>query len=196
MGWLRRRREQPALSGAGASSGSAGPSGHRFEGFGGGQRSSSPMGLARGAFGGLGSSSASARPIQLDKEDFDAFERMLGDVQEAWSRRDHAGLRALATPEMGDMFAEDLEQDARKGVVNRVSGVKLLQGDLAESWREGDRDYATVAMRYELVDVTEDAATARVVEGDAARPVEATELWTFARDGRDGWRLSAIQQTA
>jgi hypothetical protein len=30
-------------------------------------------------------------------------------------------------------------------MVNPVSNVKLLQGDLTEAWREGDTEYATVA---------------------------------------------------
>jgi predicted lipid-binding transport protein (Tim44 family) len=30
--------------------------------------------------------------------------------------------------------------NASKGMVDRISDVKLLQGDLAEAWREGDTD--------------------------------------------------------
>jgi len=30
--------------------------------------------------------------------------------------------------------------------------VKLLRGDLAEAWREGNADYATVAMNFALKD--------------------------------------------
>jgi len=44
--------------------------------------------------------------------------------------------------------------------------VKLLQGDLAEAWREGGDEYATVAMRYQQVDKTLDRATGKVLEGD------------------------------
>jgi predicted lipid-binding transport protein (Tim44 family) len=77
--------------------------------------------------------------------------------------------------------------------------VKLLQGDLSEAWREGGSDYATVAMRFSLVDATVDRASGKVVSGDRTHPTEATELWTFRRDDRaraDGWQLSAIQQAA
>ena len=42
-------------------------------------------------------------------------------------------------------FAEELTQNASRGVVNKISDVKLLQGDLSEAWREGYDDYATVA---------------------------------------------------
>jgi predicted lipid-binding transport protein (Tim44 family) len=72
-----------------------------------------------------------------------------------------------------------------------VSGVKLLQGDLAEAWREDDRDYATVAMRYAITDEMVDRASGRVVEGG---PQEATEIWTFTRVRGGAWLLSAIQQ--
>jgi predicted lipid-binding transport protein (Tim44 family) len=80
-----------------------------------------------------------------------------------------------------------------------VTDVKLLQGDLSEAWRENGSDYATVAMRYSIVDAMVDRATGKVVSGDRAHSSEATELWTFRRDDRaraDGWQLSAIQQAA
>jgi Tim44-like domain len=47
--------------------------------------------------------------------------------------------------------------------------------------------------------VTVDRATGFVVSGDRARPIQATELWTFRRDDctrADGWQVSAIQQAA
>jgi predicted lipid-binding transport protein (Tim44 family) len=72
--------------------------------------------------------------------------------------------------------------------------VKLLQGDVAESWREQGREYATVAMRFGLRDWTTDRATGRVVEGDPDRPTEATEVWTFVRPRGGNWLLSAIQR--
>ena len=43
-------------------------------------------------------------------------------------------------------------------MINKVSGVKLLQGDLAEAWRENNDEYATVAMRFSLIDVPDGAA--------------------------------------
>jgi predicted lipid-binding transport protein (Tim44 family) len=75
-------------------------------------------------------------------------------------------------------------------VVNQLSGVKLLQGDLAEAWREDNEEYATVAMRYSMIDRT----SGRVVEG-SDHPQETTELWTFRRVSGGNWLLSAVQQT-
>jgi len=63
-------------------------------------------------------------------------------------------LRRVATPEMVSYFSEDLAENASRGVVNKVTDVKLLQGDLSEAWREGNAEYASVAMRISLVDQT------------------------------------------
>jgi predicted lipid-binding transport protein (Tim44 family) len=96
-------------------------------------------------------------------------------------------------------FSQDLAENTKQGVHNEVSGVKLLQGDLSEAWRENGLEYATVAMRFSIIDAMVDRANGRVVSGDRTRPTEATELWTFRRDDRartDGWQLSAIQQAA
>ncbi|MDB5513559.1 MAG: hypothetical protein JWQ17_317, partial [Tardiphaga sp.] len=73
--------------------------------------------------------------------------------------------------------------------------VKLLQGDLDEAWREGDTDYASVAMRFSLVDKTLERGTGRLVSG-SEKPIEATEVWTFVRPRGASWELSAIQQTS
>ena len=90
-------------------------------------------------------------------------------------------------------FTRDLAANNSRGVVNKVSGVKLLQGDLSEAWREGETDYASVAMRFSLIDTTIERASGRVVEG-STQPSEATEVWTFQRRNGEGWELSAIQQ--
>jgi predicted lipid-binding transport protein (Tim44 family) len=150
-------------------------------------------------FGGLGGGqAASAGPAQRSDDvgitgtDYDAFERLLGDIQVAYSEEDINALRAHATPEMVSYFSEDLAQNASRGVVNRVTDTKLLQGDLAEAWREGGSEYATVAMRFSINDTMVDRASGRVVEGG---PQEVSELWTFRRTSGSPWILSAIQQT-
>ena len=149
-------------------------------------------------FGGGASSAAQARAsgtdeVGLTPEDFNAFERLLAEVQTAYSTEDLGRLRTLATPEMVSFFAEDLAANASKGVANRLSDVKLLQGDLSEGWREGNTEYATVAMRYSLTDETVERASGRVLEGGGQ---EATEIWTFMRSRGGHWLLSAIQQSS
>src|ERR1019366_2963204 len=125
---------------------------------------------------GLGSGSA---PLEIVPADYEAFERLLGEIQAAWSNEDVARLHTLATPEMVSYFTRDLEQNKAENTVNRVADVKLLQGDLAEAWREGDTDYASVAMRYSLVDKTTDRATTGRLVAGSDQPAEVTEVWTF-----------------
>jgi predicted lipid-binding transport protein (Tim44 family) len=103
-------------------------------------------------------------------------------------------LERLATPEMASYFARDLADNKARNAANKVTGVKLLQGDLAEAWREGDSDFATVALRFALVDKTLDRNSGQVIDG-GDQPTEATEVWTFVRPRGGNWELSAIQQT-
>jgi len=169
--WQRRSSPQPAYAAAHPATGHA---------FGGGL----------GAM--FGGNAPAGAPLSIEKSDYDAFEQLLGDVQAAYSAEDLNALRAEVTPEMLSYFSEQLSENASRGLINRVTGVRLEQGDLAEAWREGNAEYATVAMRFALTDSMVERASGRVVEGGT--PSEATELWTFMRTRGGRWLLSAIQQ--
>jgi predicted lipid-binding transport protein (Tim44 family) len=144
---------------------------------------------------GFGLGSGGSAPLEIQPADYEGFERLLGDVQAAWSNEDVSALEQLTTPEMASYFAKDLAENKARNDVNKVSDVKLLQGDLAEAWREGETDYASVAMRFSLVDKTLERTTGKLVAG-SEQPIEATEVWTFARRRGSDWELSAIQQTS
>lgn len=141
----------------------------------------------------FGASAPSGAPLSITKADYDAFERLLVEIQRDYSAEDVTALRRKVTPEMLLYLSEDLAKNASRGIVNQISDVKLLQGDLAEAWRENSTDYATVAMRFSLVDRMVERASGQVVEGDD-QPVEVTEVWTFRREQGGNWLLSAIQQ--
>ena len=178
--WLYRRfAGGPALAGGGGLFG-------RMMAPGMGQ----PMGGARPAMFGGGT----ARPaLTLVPDDYKSFDQLLHAIQAAWTAHDVNALRAIATPEMVSTFAEQLAEQTSRGVRNQVAGVQLLQGDLSEAWSEGAREYATVAMRFSMIDVTRDA-TNRVVDGSLTERVTVTEIWTFLRTPGGRWVLSAIQQ--
>lgn len=131
--------------------------------------------------------------ITVARADYEAFEHLLKDVQAAWTRQDLNAMRGLATPEMVSYFSEQLAEQASRGVRNEVTAVHLERGDLSEAWSEGSREYATVAMRFSMLDVTRDQS-GRVVEGSDAVRTQANELWTFLRTPGGRWVLSAIQQ--
>ena len=174
MSWWQRRNT-PAPAYAGGSAAGPGPQ----------------TGFRSGLGFGLGSSNA---PLEILPADYEAFERLLNEIEAAWSAEDVAKLHTLATPELVSYFTSDMEANRARNQVNRITDTKLLQGDLAEAWREGDSDYATVALRYSMIDTTVDRTTNRIVAG-SEQPTEATEIWTFVRQRGGNWELSAIQQT-
>jgi predicted lipid-binding transport protein (Tim44 family) len=143
--------------------------------------------------GGSASGNASAQ-LAITGDDYQAFEALLTDVQTAYSKGDLARMRGLATPEMLGYFTEELSGNASRGVENKVGAVKLEQGDLSEAWSEAGLDYATVAMRFSMIDVTRTIADGKIVDGNAHVRTEATEVWTFLRSRGGKWILSAIQQ--
>ena len=182
-----RRRSEPQLAGAGAPYARQGHDAPQ----------SQPAMARMGGFGGGAAAAAvQPQPLELTGEDFNAFERLLGEVNTAYSNEDEAGLRQRTTPEMFGYFDEDLSDNARRGVADRVSDVKLLQGDLSQAWREGDLEYATVAMRFSLINAVYDRKSGKVVDGSATQPQEVSEYWTFVRERGGAWKLSGIQQAA
>jgi predicted lipid-binding transport protein (Tim44 family) len=153
-------------------------------------------GMAGGGMPGSGGGFGRGTPaqIQISPADYQQFEQLLKGIQAAWSAHDLNGLQALATPEMVGYFNEQLSEQASRGVRNIVSDVSLVSGDLSQAWAENGREYATVAMRFSMTDVTLDG-TGRVVDGSPSEHVTATEIWTFVRSPGGHWVLSAIQQT-
>lgn len=190
-----RRRQQPAMAGAGAN----GPM--QRSALGGLAAPSASTQVGAGAPISAGPTAATGRQrqagtVEIGPDDYAAFERSLHEIQVAYGREDVAALWSLATPEMAGYFQEELNENARKGLLNTISGVKLLQGDLAETWREGTIDYATVAMRFELTEQMVDRAARQWASGEVVKPEEVTEVWTFRREAGSVWKLSAIQQVA
>jgi predicted lipid-binding transport protein (Tim44 family) len=190
-----RNRQRPAFAGA-PYGGASGPD------YGGSYRTASgPLGgspLGGAPLGGGYAAAPATSPIEIAKADYDSFESCLTEIQDAYGRGDLTTLRRLTTPEMAEEFAQELAANARRGVIDKVSGAKLIQGDLSEAWREPDAEYATVAMRYSVLNPIVDQAAGRVVSGSASVPEEVTEVWTFRRPTggtAQDWQLSAIQQT-
>ena len=107
MGFLRSRN-QPALARASAG---AGPG----------------QGVLQAGYGGLGGGSASvASTVLIGSADYDAFEKLLVDVQTAYAREDAIALAETTTPEMLSYFSRELADNKRQGVRNEIADVKLL----------------------------------------------------------------------
>lgn len=187
VGWfMRRRQQQPAMAGNANAYRYEAPNQPNYAGGAGPARNAEPR------------STASARAGKRDElgisdVDLGIFQQRLTALQDAYSREDYAALRKISTPEVMGYLAEELGENASKGLRNEVFDVNLLEGDVAEAWREGSAEYATVALRYESRDVTRNRATGEIVSGDD-RVTETTEVWTFVRRNGGDWLIAAIQQ--
>lgn len=196
MRFLRSRQSGPAMAGAGArpapGAGGASPGGASVGGTSAAYQAQGPLGGGNG--GGAAGRGPRIGALQVKPADFDRFEQMLSEVQSAFAREDFEALRRLTTPEILSYLSQELAENMSKGLRNEVSSVRLLQGDLAEAWREDDTDYASVAMRYEAIDLMRRRSDNTVAEGNPDVPSQSTELWTFVRRPGGDWLLSAIQE--
>src|SRR5215467_9278118 len=95
--WWQRRNMQPAYAAAHP------VTGHNF-------------GDVSEMLGGANLSPA-AEHLAIAKSDYDAFERLLGDIQAGYSTEDLSTLRAKVTPEMLSYFSEQLAANASRGLI-------------------------------------------------------------------------------
>jgi predicted lipid-binding transport protein (Tim44 family) len=161
--------------------------------------------MPAGGFGGGGyprsagamAAAGSRDPVEIpiSEADYNEWSRLLVGIQDAWSRGDLGAFRRYVTPEMLGYFSEQLSANASRGIQNKVENVELLKGDVEEAWAEDGLEYVTARLRWRARDYNVRLDNGQVVEGDPSRPVEATEVWTFARSRGGGhWLLSAVQQ--
>ncbi len=198
--WWQRRKQQNDPAYARAQASDRQQQGAPFGGFQSAERSNgqqSGLGSGLGAMGaGAAAAPAPTRPLTLGGEEFGAFEKLLAGVHDAFAKEDHTALRQLCTEEMADYFAQDIAENIRNNRAVRISDVRLEQGDLVESWKEPDAEYATVAMRFSMIDQMIDRRSGQLTSGSAMARTEVTEIWTFVRQpgGKpQDWQLSAIQ---
>src|SRR5215510_6524843 len=90
--WQRRNAPAPAYAAAHPATG------HSFSGLG----------------GMLGGNAPAAEAPTIDKSDYDEFERLLGEIQTAYSDENLNALRAKVTPEMLSYFSEQLAENASR----------------------------------------------------------------------------------
>jgi predicted lipid-binding transport protein (Tim44 family) len=171
--------------------------------FTGGTRSFAGAGGAMPRSVGAAAAPAAARYRGTDSTvgdaDLNAFQGVHATVQEAWGRGDLGRMRQVMTPEMLSYFSEELTRNTSQGVQNIVTDVRLLKGDITESWEEGDLQYATAFMRWSAHDYvvrlgSSPGQPGYLVSGDPKVPTEAEEMWTFVRRRGGNWLLSAVQQ--
>ncbi|HEY2530732.1 MAG TPA: hypothetical protein VGJ20_22830 [Xanthobacteraceae bacterium] len=117
--------------------------------------------------------------VELRQTDYDAFGRLFREIRCAYRRNDGDALQTRLTPQMLSRLPTVFLPKGSRNAID--SDATLLKEDLAEAWREGNVEYAAVTIHWALREA-------------AAKPVEASEVWTFSRVSGQGWVLSAVQQ--
>ena len=160
---------------------------------------SMPRSVGAAAAPGPGPQHYRGHDTTVGETDLTAFQALHAAIQEAWGHGDLGRLRQQMTPEMLSYFSEELTRSTSEGVQNIVSDVRLLKGEISESWEEGDLQYATAFMRWSANDYVVRMGRSPgqpdyLVSGDPKIPTESEEMWTFVRRRGGNWLLSAIQQ--
>ena len=185
-----QRRNQPALAN--------GPSLSRHVNSGDLRHRSFRIRVRRTGGGGSALAAGGARPAPtrsaLTPEDFNTFERLLGEMQAAYSAEDLGRLRARATPGDGVLLLpRTWRRTPARGVVNQHLRREAAAG----------RSRRSLARRRHRLCHRRDALFAQRPDGRPRQrhawsrggPDEATEVWTFMRVRGGHWLVSAIQQT-
>ncbi|MBY6241796.1 Tim44/TimA family putative adaptor protein [Methylosinus sp. Sm6] len=116
-------------------------------------------------------------------------------VVEAFAKGDRELLRNLLAKDVYDSFAEAIAARESRGETAEAKVVTIEKAGVEDAQVERGRAQVTIRFAVKLISARRDNAGV-VIEGDAERPIEITDLWTFARDisSRDpNWKLVATE---
>ncbi len=111
----------------------------------------------------------------------------------AFAQSDRKTLRQLLSREVYDSFASALDEREKAGETVDFKFVGISKTEVADAELLGRVAHITVKFISELITATRNKA-GEVVDGDASRIREVTDIWTFAREisARDpNWRVVA-----
>ncbi len=123
-----------------------------------------------------------------------AYEMVVG----AFAAGDRGTLEMLLAPEVYEGFAAAISEREQRGETMETTFVGIDKADIVEAQLRNGSAQITVRFSAQLISVTRDRA-GTVVDGDPARVVSNTDVWTFARDLRSrdpNWKLIATESEA
>ncbi len=112
-------------------------------------------------------------------------------IVKAYAASDTAALRPLVSDEVYDSFAAEIRRRVAAGEAHETQIDRLRAVELLEARLDGRTAVVTVKIVSDQMNVTRNAAGA-IIDGDPARWLEVTDIWTFARNTRSrdpNWSL-------
>ena len=113
-------------------------------------------------------------------------------IVEAFAKGDRAALRPLLADRVFGEFARAIDDREGRGWSHTTELVALRSAEPTAAGKRGTRARVSVRFASEQINATRDADGA-VVDGDAQRVIDVTDVWTFERDTRSGdpnWALA------
>jgi len=104
-------------------------------------------------------------------------------IVKAYAAGDNAVLRPLVSDDVYDSFAAEIRRRVAAGETHETAIDRIRSVELLEARLDGRTAVVTVKVVSDQMNVTRNAAGA-VIDGDAARLLEVTDIWTFGRDTR------------
>ncbi len=125
----------------------------------------------------------------------DMAEDIFFKIQAAWKNRDLAPVRSLLSPQMFNIFQEDVSRLIAAKQINRLENIAVREVEIVEAGQRAGEEFITVKFYANLLDYVEDEKTAQVISGSTSEPVKFLEYWTFSRNvGDRDWVLAGITQ--
>jgi predicted lipid-binding transport protein (Tim44 family) len=114
-------------------------------------------------------------------------------IVSAFAHGDRKSLKQLLSREVYDSFSAAIDEREKAGETVDFNFVGISKAEITDAEISGKAAHITVKFVSELITATRNKA-GEVVDGDASRIREVTDIWTFARETstRDpNWRLVA-----
>lgn len=102
-------------------------------------------------------------------------------INEAWSERDWTRARPFESDAIFRTHRYWIEDYLRKGQINRLERIQLTSIVLSNIVLDAFYESITVRLYASMADYTVDAATGKVLYGDAKNSRSFSEYWTFIR---------------
>jgi predicted lipid-binding transport protein (Tim44 family) len=116
-------------------------------------------------------------------------------IVNAYAEGDRRALKNLLAREVYDGFESAISEREKRGETVESRFVSIDNADITGAELRGRNAQVTVRFQSKLVSVTRDK-NGNVIDGNAERVTDITDVWTFARDvtSRDpNWKLLATE---
>jgi len=125
----------------------------------------------------------------------DLSEDIFFKIQGAWTKRDLSNVRNLLSPDMFNVFQQDMNRMVAEKQINRLENIAVREVEIVDAGQDRGEDFITARFYANLLDYTADDKTGQVISGSSTDPVKFVEYWTFSRNvGEKNWVLSGISQ--